>query len=810
MPELLQDVRFAVRVLRKNKGYAIVAVLTLALGIGANTAIFSLVNGVMLRPLPYPEPDRLVRVWEVSGPGNSMQAAWRNFTDWRERSRSFASLIAHTSGGETTVLGTGTPLRVGGAAVSEGFLRALGVVPIVGRDLLGEEHRLGADPAVIVSHRFWRSYLGADPELSSQRVEVAGFDARIVGVAPPEFDYPSGIDIWYPIEWNEQTESRSAHNYLVVGRLGEDVSIATADQELDVITDRFLAEDPSVADEEWFEGFFPRSARVESFHSALLGDSRRPLMILLGAASLLLLVACTNLASTGMARGTRRRQELAVRQALGATGRRLTRLLFAESLTLTFAGTLLGLVLAAVILRVVPLLAPEALPAFASFGLDPAVLVFTILVAGLTAVLFGLLPALRFAGGRVAPSITGAGRSGATRARTPLWRFLIASEVALSLVLMIGCGLLVRSFVSVLSIDPGFDTEELLLATFNPPSTRYPTPEERGAFYEALLTELDVIPGVEAIGLVSVAPMSGLSNGLVDIENGPNPSATGYYQVVSPEAFTALGVPLVRGRLFDGRERPESEHVVIVNQAFAELAWPGDDAIGKRMTAGGMDNYFDEEKWATVIGVVGDMRQRDLARPPDPTYYFAYTQRPFRARSMTAVVRPEGVIRPDLGPTVRDLALSLDSEVPVELSTIETRVSRVLAERRFTLVVLGGFAALALLLAAIGIYGVVAYTVALRTREIGIRIALGAEPSSVSRLIQKDTLTDVAIGGVVGVVLAFGLTRVMQSLLYEVSPTDPVTFMGVVLALAAVAWLAAYVPALRSTRIDPVRTMRED
>ncbi len=521
-------------------------------------------------------------------------------------------------------------------------------------------------------------------------------------------------------------------------------------------------------------------------------------------------MACTNLASTGLARGTRRGQELAVRQALGASRRRLTCLLFAESITLTFVGTALGIGLAAVILRIVPILAPDALPAFATFGLQPAVLVFTMLIAGLTAVLFGLAPALRFSRRDFASSLKSGGRSGGARARTTVWRFLIASEVALSFVLLIGCGLLIRSFFTVLAIEPGFETENVLTATLNPPATRYPSGEERVRFYESLLRELEAMPGVAATGLIAVPPMSGVSNGLVAVDDGPNPAVTGDYQLASPGYFAAMGVPLIRGRLFDGSERPESEHVIIVNQAFAREAWPGSDAIGKRMTGGGMDNYYDQDKWATVIGVVGDVRQRDLTRPAAPTYYFALTQRPFRSGSMTAIVRPEGALRPDLGPLVCDITRGIDADVPVTLSTIETQVARIVAERRFTLVVLAGFAVVALLLACIGIYGVVAYAVALRTREIGIRIALGAKPISVRRMVQKDTLADLAIGGAVGLILALALTRVMRSLLYEVSPTDPVTFVAVVLALGGAGWLAAFVPALKSTRVDPVTTMRAE
>jgi len=810
MRDLFQDLRFAARTLRKNRAYTVVALLTLMLGIGANTAIFSLVYSVLLRPLPYPDSNRLVRVWEHTEDARGLQSAWRTFVDWRERSESFTGLVAHTSGGLSTVLGTGAPIRVGVASVSEGFLRTLGVSPAIGRDLVAEEHRLGGDPAVLVSDAFWRTYLGADPELSRHRLEVSGFDVRIAGVTPPGFEYPSEVDIWAPLELTPQSESRTAHNYVVMGRLRDDVDRAAAEEELDVITARFLDEDPSVAEEPWFAGFFPRDTEVVPLQTYLVGESRRPLWILLGASALLLLVACTNLASTALARGTWREKEIAVRQALGAGRRRVLRLLVAESLVLALTGAALGLGLAWATVTALPALAPEALPGFARPGLHPAVLAFTLVMAVLTAVLFGLFPALGFTRRDFTDSLRSGARSGHDRGRTAMWRGLIAFEVALALVLLIGSGLLIRSFFTVLSVEPGFRTEDVLTATISPPATRYPDGPSRVPLYEAIEERLEALPGVAEVGLVGVPPMSGVSNGIVDVEGGPNPGVTGDYQLASATYFGTMGIPLLRGRLFEVGDRPESGHVVVVSRAFAEEAWPGEDPIGKRMTGGGMDDYWDQEKWATVVGMVGDVRQRDLARAPSPTYYFPYRQRPFRSWSMTAVIRPEGVVPAGLGVQVRDLVRAVDPDVPVQLETIESRVGRVVAERRFTLLVLGLFAGVALLLACIGIYGVVAYAVARRTREIGIRIALGARPASVRRLVQRDTLTDIAVGGAVGLALALALTRVMQSLLYEVSPTDPVTFAAVLVALTAAGWLAAFIPSLRSSRIDPVTTMRAE
>lgn len=809
MHAVLQDVRFAARVLRKNPGYTIVALLTLALGIGANTAVFSLVNGALLRPLPYPESDRLVRIWEVNSRGGSMQAAWQNFADWRERSTSFTNLVAHSRGGPATVLGTGVPLRVGTTAVSEGFLRMLGIVPMAGRDLGRPDHERGAAPGVLISHRFWQTYLGGAPDFAGRRLQVSSLDATIVGVAPPGFDYPSGTDVWYPLELVQSGGSRTSHNYAVIGRLVGGATLGSAAEELGVITARFADADPGVREEDAFADFFPVDVRVETMQSWLVGDSRRPLFILLGASVLLLLVACTNLASTGLARGTRRTRELSVRQALGAGMGRLTRLLFTEAALLTALGAAFGLGVASLVLRLVPILAPEALPAHARLELSPAVLAFTFVAAAVTAVLVGLAPAMRYGRRDFFASLRG-GRGAGAATRSLLWRGLIASEVALSLVLLIGCGLLVRSFIEVLSTEPGFETENILTATFNPPSTKYPDGDARVPFYETLLAELERMPGVRAAGLIAAAPMSGVGNGLVDIDDGPRPTAIADYQLVSPGYFAALRIPLVSGRLFEPTDLPGTEHVVLVNQTLADLAWPGEDPIGKRMTAGGMDDYWEQDKWATVVGVVGDIRQQDLTRPPDPTYYFSFRQRPFRSWSMTAVLAPEASGTAGMGPAVREVARTVDPDVPVTLSMMDARVGSVLSERRFTLLVLAGFAVVALLLACIGIYGVVAYSVALRTREIGIRIALGARPASVRRLVQQDTIVDMAIGGGIGLVLAFALTRVLQSLLYEVSATDPMTFVGVLAALGGAGWLASFVPALRSTRVDPVQTMRAD
>jgi predicted permease len=800
------DIRFAFRTLRRNPGYTFAALLTLMLGIGANAAVFSVVYGILMSPLPFPEPDRLVRVWDENSAGRPMDTAWVSFLDWHERARSFDALFAHTSGGASTVLLDGAPMRVGVVGVSDGFTRTMGVSPRLGRPMLSDEHVLHGAPAVLVSDAFWRTHLGATTDIAGRHLTVAGFDAQVVGVMPPGFEYPGDVDIWYPIELNEQSDSRTSHNYRVIGRLRAGATTAVADAELDGITGAFLTDNPGAASEDGFADYFPRSARVLPLRDAMVGDTGRPLWILLGASVLVLLVACVNLASATLARATAREREYAVRRSLGASRPVLLRQLFTESLVLALAGGALALLLAAAAIRALPALAPAGIPRIDEVSLNPMVIGAALFVSFVTAVLFGLVPALRVTGD--AGTLRGGGRGGTERGRQRVWKILVAAEVALALMLLIGSGLLIRSFQTVLGVEPGFRTEGLLMATVDPPESSYPTFSDRGVYYDRLLDALRAVPGVARVGVVNNAPMAGVSNGLVSVRGGPAPTVTGDYQLVGGDYFEVLDIPLVAGRFFDGRERADGEHVVIVNRAFAALAWPGEDAVGKQMTGGGMDNYWNQEKWATVIGVVADVRQEDLTEPANPTYYFAVTQRPFRSWSMSALIAPAAGSASALGPGVREGVRSVNDQVPVELTTIEARVSGALVPRRFTMLVLGVFSAVALALACVGIWGIVSYAVARRTREIGIRMALGADAGSVRRLLQLDYLRPVMIGTGLGLLAALALTRVLSSLLYETPATDPLTFATVVLVLAGAAWVASFVPARRGTRISPMETMR--
>lgn len=795
------------RSLARSPSYLVVALLTLGLGIGANTAVFSVVRGVLLRPLPYPEPDRLVRVWELTETGGRMNVAWRNFLDWQEAS-SYASLVAY-SGGTSTVLGAGEARRVGTAAVSRGFFETLGVRPVLGRLPRPDEHAEGAEPVAVVSEGFWRTHLGSDPDLHDCRLEVDGFDLRIVGVVPWTVERPNDTDLWYPLELRPQPESRTAHNWSVVGRLAEGVSVARADEELDAITDSFLERSPEEAVGD--PTFFPRSVRTEPLLDALVSDSRRALWVLLGAAGLLLLVACTNLASMELARGAGREREVAVRRALGAGQGRVARRLFVESALVALAGGALGVVVATELVAQLPRFAPASLPRVHDVRVDGSVLMFALATAVATALLFGLAPALRNAGTSLEGVLRNAGSRGSSSAgRERLWSGLVVAEVALALLLLVGAGLLIRSVGEILSTDPGFRTTGVLLATVAPPPGTYPSAGDRGAYYARLLEEVRGVRGVERVGLVSSAPLRWAANGLVQVRGGSGPDALGTYQVADPEYFRALEIPLLEGRLFEATDRAESEHVVVVSESFARQAWPEGDAIGKQMTSGGMDDFWNQEKWATVVGVVADIRQGSLTDGVTPMYYFPLSQRPYRTWAATLVVRPGSGDGAALFAPLRDAIHRVDRDVPADIETMESRVAGSIGERRFVMLVLGLFALVGLVLAVAGVFGVVSYSVARRTREMGIRIALGAPPAAVQGLVQRRSLMLTAAGLAIGIAGALAFSRVLSSLLHEVSATDPLTFVAVALVMACAALVAAWLPARRATRIDPLLTIQAE
>lgn len=810
MRALLSDVRLAIRTLRRSPSYTIAGLITLILGIGAITAVFSVVHGILLSPLPFAEPDRLVRVWERNRTGEDIpRVAWKNFSDWRASASSFDALVAHSPAKQTTILLDGEPVHVGVSGVSERFLQMFGTFPVLGRDFLPEEHQLGGDPAVVASHAFWRSQLGGAPDISGFRVTIGDHVARIVGVLPPEFRYPPGGDVLYPLEWSRQSDSRTSHNLEVVGRLSGGTTGSAARAELDAITRRFREEDPSIVGEEWFERFFPYTVGVEPLHDALIGDVRRPLWVLMWGAALVLLVCCTNLTITTLARAIGREQECSIRRALGGSRAAVVRQLFVESLLLAFIGAALGVLFAASAVRALVALAPADLPRIENVDVHGAVLAAAVIATLLSSVLFGLLPALRAAGGRMGGMLR-VGAASAMQGRDRIWRLLIGFEIALAFVLLSSATLLIRSFANVISVDPGYRTESLLTATVHPLTGRYPDDDSKRRYYDALLRQLAAVPGVMDVGLISTPPMASGPNGHVHVDGRSETGATGDYQLVGGDYFQIMGIPLLRGRAFDSSDRAGAPDVVIVSESFAKVAWPGEDPIGKRMTGGGLDSYGGRQRWASVVGVAGDVHQHDLTAEPTPTFYFPYHQRPFMARNMTAILSAEGDNVETLGSAVRAAVREVDPSVAAMLSTMEARMAGALSSRASITMILGGFSGVALLLACVGVWGVVTYAVARRRREIGVRMALGADTRSVRHLLQRDSLWAAGTGAALGLGLSLWLSRLLDRLLFEIAPVDLTSLVAVGAILGAAVWLSSFVPSLRASRLPPMDAMRSE
>jgi predicted permease len=801
------DFRFALRSLARTPAFALVAILTLALGIGADTAVFSVVRGVVLRPLPFDEPDRLVWLRETRAEGGSMRAAWGNVVDWRAQSRSFAG-VAPFNNADVLLLGGDTPRRVGGAVVGADFWRVFRLAPHAGRLPTADQHRLGADPVGVVSHRYWTAELGGRPldESSGVTVETAGQRVRIVGVLPPGFDYPPGSDVWVPAEIVEQGLDRTSHNWQVVARLAEGVTLDGAAAELDALTRRIIVDTPP-------SEFLAVGASLTPLEEAIVGSASEPLWMLLGAATLVLLIACTNLASTLLARGAGRERELAVRASLGAGRGRVVRQLLTESAVLATLGALAGIGLAALLLRALQALSPASLPRAGDVRLDGGVLAFTLLMTAVTALLCGILPAVRLSGGSAARSLRDGGRGSAPGAKSPLWRVLVGTEVALALVLLIGSGLLIRSLQLVLAEEPGFDARDVLAVDVDLSRLEYPTQADHARFHQALLERLASLPGVSAAGIGSAAPMmSFVPNGQMELDGDLEKRAVAAYVAASSGYFEALDIPLLQGRLPDERtDLPTTAHVAVVSRSFADRFWPGEDPIGRQVTGGGMDNHWQSRTFATVVGVVGDARHVDLSREVYPTVYFPFTQRPFRIVFNADVLIESSQGDPAaLAAGVREAALSLDPDAAVRTQPLEAAVSSSLSARRFPMLVLGGFALLALLLAVVGIYGVVSYGVARRRREMGIRIALGADVARVRNLVVRESVAMVVVGLAVGVAGGLALTGMLGSLLYRVSPGDPLTFVAMAGLLLVAGWAAAWIPARAGSRVDPMVTMRAE
>src|SRR2546425_9653416 len=790
---LFQDARFAARMLLKNPGFTAIAVLTLVLGIGATTAIFSVVYGVLLRPLPYPEPDQIVQLWEVSAKGGRMNFPEPNFTDIRSASQTLEAL-AECNAGPFTITGGTEPTRTVAALVSRDFFKVMRVPPLLGRSFSPEDQREGAAPVLLVSHGYWQQHLGGSNELSKLKLVADHKVFSVIGVMPEGFRFPDGADIWVPRElYPPDNTSRTAHNWHVFGRVREGVALSQARAELSAIAHRLK--------QQYGQDIDMTDAAADRLRDAMTSNIRAALLLLLGAVSFLLLVACTNVANLLLAQAARRDRELAIRAALGADRRRLVWQFLIESALLCTISAIIGALVARWGVNLLLALAPRNLPRLDAISLNMPVLLFAVGLSCVMATALGTFTAMRATSGDVRDALAEGGREqiGSQRAQR-FGQTIVAGQLAITLVLLVGAGLLGRSLVRVLSVEPGFRTEHVVTMDliFAPLGDKDAEKALQANKLNNLFARLRAIPGVEAVGGANALPLVSdfLADGTFLILNprdiptrmedfdrlSHDPSITGYadYCVASEDYFRVLAIPLLRGRLFDDRDVLNSNHVAVINDALARTRWPNEDPLGKTIEFGNMDGDL---RLLTIVGVVGDARNSSLETLPSPTVYVNYRQRPQSTDRFAVVLRtalpPSAVVSAS-----RVIVREIDPDVPARFGTFAQVFSSSLSARQFNLTLLVAFAATALLLAVAGIYGVMAYTVARRTREIGVRMALGAAASDVLRLVLGQGMWTTVIGVAIGIAGSFALSRTMHSLLFEVNAADPLTLVGSALLLA--------------------------
>ncbi len=808
--QLRRDVVYGWRKLRSSPGFTAAAVLTLALGIGATTAIFSTVHAVLLRPLPYPAPDRLVRVWETSPEGNQTNVVSSgNYMDWTEMATSFEALGAHSWPFGITLTGDDAPARIQAVRITPSALDALAASPVVGRSFTAGDGEPGAEPVALLSHGFWQQRWGGDPGVIGEAITLDTQPHTVVGVLPPGFDYPTPeADVWRPLRFDaDDRENRRSHQWTAVARLADGVTPDRARAEMDAIAARITEAHP--AD---MTGW---GVNVVPLRDDITAGTRSLLWVLMGVVGVVLLLTCVNLANLLLARATARERELAVRGALGAGRRRLVRQLLVESLLLGVLGGGLALVVIAVGLDTLVALAPPDIPLLDDVRIDPVVLGFALATTLLATLLFGLVPALRATSTSPADTLRGArgsggigGGSGPAHGR--LRAGLLVAEVALAVVLVVGAGLLLRSMARLNAVDPGLDPENVLVAFVDISSPRYPESDDHIGFFRTLLDRLRAAPGVIAAAGSTEPPLGGYGMTFsYQIEGRPANTPSGREEderlfAVTPGYFETLGIPIVDGRGIEPADRMGARSVVVISEALARKQWPEGDAVGSRI------RFRDDMDWLEIVGIAGDARLDGLDADAPPAIYIAFEQKPWQWMAWLAVtVRTDGEPT-TLVPTLRARLQELDRTViPEMVTTIEELYAESAARRRFAAQLLGAFAALALTLGAIGIYGLLAYSVAQRRQEIGIRMALGAEPRQVAGVVVQEALAIAGIGVALGAAAAFGLTRVLRSLLFEVEPTDPAVFAVSIVVLLALAGGAAWLPARNATKVEAAEVLAE-
>ncbi|HLY39983.1 MAG TPA: ABC transporter permease [Terracidiphilus sp.] len=812
---MIGDLRYAARQLRNSPGFTLVILLTLGLSIGANSAIFSVIDGVLLKKLPYPQADQLVRIFLSNPDYPKFPLNPFDFKDFRERNRSFESMAIFTRGDVQLSGNGGEPQRLNGFGISAGYFHTLGLQPEMGREFDRKAEIPGNGLQVIVSDRLWRTQFGADPNFIGRKVTLNMQPFTVIGVMPPGTEHPGNeyhsvaygesVDAWWPFSFDGDPNRRGSHFVEGIARLRDGVTVEQARADMNTMMTQLGREHPN-NDTGW-------SVLVVPLYTEIVGRSERILEVLLGSVGIVLLIACVNAANLLLARASARQRELAVRMAMGAPRTRVLRQLLTESLLISFTGGLLGLAMAFGGVRALVMLLPADFPRAGDIGVNGPVFAFTFLVSVLTGMLFGLAPALQAAHTDPKQGLQKAGRTATGSGKDSRLRSaLVISEVSLACVLLIGAGLMLRSLLNQMNVDPGFKPQRLLTATMSLPHATYSGDEEIGRFYDRLAAKLDGLPGVESAGIGSDLPWTGYdenAGGFTIEGKKPQPGKDFHarYHMATPHYFTALGIPLVAGRFFTAADKKDAPQVLIINHAMAQAYWPHENVIGKRMSF--EDAPKTDKDWMTIVGVVGDVKDQPNSPTAEPAFWFSLLQNVW-TREMSVAMRGRGDPRM-LADALRNQVQRLDPNLAVaDVEVMDRIVDASVATPRFAFVLVGLFAGLAILLAAIGTYGVISYSVSQRTAEFGLRMALGAQQGDVLRLVLKHAALLTTVGTGIGIVASLAFARELRSLVYNVSPTDPATYLAVGAMVIVVAFIACYVPARRATHADPMEALRAE
>lgn len=824
MGVLVQDLRYAFRQLCKNPGFSSVAIVTLALGIGATTAIFSIVYGVLLRPLPYDDPNRIMAIFEITNKGTPNRLADPNFDDFRDQSRSFEAMAKY-SAYISPVSVDSQPSRSMVGHISPDFLKVFRVQPIIGRDFTKADGEKGGAPVALVGYGYWKEHLGAATDLSQLHLKINNVDFSVIGVLPTGFQFPQGTDLWVTADREGENPSRSSHNYDAVGRLRDGVAVAQANAEISAIGRRIHDTSDNQGD------YLLKDARVLPLQDSMTSQTRPALLVLLGAVGFLLLVACANVANLLLTQASAREHELAIRSALGAARTRLLRQFLTEASVLALLGGGLGVIAAYWGVSALMVLVPENVPLSGGVSINVPVLVFAFVLSSAVAVGLGIFTALRATSRNLRAELEEGGRSQAGSHSQRIGRSIVAGQIAITLVLVIGAGLLARSLMKVLEVDPGFRVDKIVTMDVSLPWPDWNDTKTKAAqrtFFRSVIDRLRQVPGVRTVGATSGLPLDGgLPDGmflLMRPDEAPRiPDSLqglshlfdnlfsqkdrfGYgeadFCAATQGYFQTLGIPLLRGRMFDESDVPDAPHVALISESLARNRWQGQDPIGHTIEFGNIDGDL---RLLTIVGVVGDVHEYGLDAPARPVVYVNLFQRPIPSVTFTMLTDADTQL---VTSSARGVVHELNAQIPPRFRTFSQIYSTSLGSRRFNVILVGCFGILALVLATVGVFGVMAYSVSRRTREIGVRVALGASSADVLKMVVSQGMRTILIGICVGFAGSLALTRILKSLLFNVSTTDPVTFAAVILFLAAAALLACYIPARRAAKIDPIVALR--